>query len=66
VSRPVLRRITAGQLPALTDAEEWRVPRYEIVSHPPKGYVISFVAFHECGFSVQAERFIHAEYGVQL
>jgi hypothetical protein len=24
----------------------------------PKGYVVSFVAFHECGFSVPAGRFI--------
>jgi hypothetical protein len=26
--------------------------------HAPKGYVVSFVAFHERGFSVPADRFI--------
>jgi hypothetical protein len=36
---------------------------------PPKGYVVSFVAFHECGFSVPAGRFIRGvlfAYGLQL
>jgi hypothetical protein len=35
----------------------------------PKGYVVSFVAFHERGFSVPAGRFIRGvlfEYGLQL
>jgi hypothetical protein len=35
----------------------------------PKGFVVSFVAFHECGFSVPAGRFIRGvlfEYGLQL
>jgi hypothetical protein len=35
----------------------------------PKGFVVSFVAFHERGFSVPAGRFIHGvffEYGLQL
>jgi hypothetical protein len=35
----------------------------------PKGFVVSFVAFHERGFSVPAGRFIRGvlfEYGLQL
>jgi hypothetical protein len=39
------------------------------VPRPPKGYVVSFVAFHEHGFSVPAGRFIQTvllEYGLQL
>jgi hypothetical protein len=35
----------------------------------PKGFVVSFVAFHECGFFVPAGRFIRGvlfEYGLQL
>jgi hypothetical protein len=37
--------------------------------HAPKGYVVSFVAFHERGFSVPAGRFIRGvlfAYGLQL
>jgi hypothetical protein len=36
----------------------WKVPGEESVPHPPKGYVVSFVAFHERGFSVPAGQFI--------
>jgi hypothetical protein len=39
------------------------------VSRPPKGFVVSFVAFHERGFSVPAEWFIRGvlyEYGLEL
>jgi hypothetical protein len=64
-----LRLVEAGQLPPLTDIVEWRVPGDESVSHPPKGYVVSFVAFHERGFSVPAGRFIRGvlfAYGLQL
>jgi hypothetical protein len=63
------RLITAGHLPVLTDAEESRVPKAESVLRPPKGYVISFVAFHESGFSIPARRFIRVvlfEYRLQL
>jgi hypothetical protein len=64
----MLRRLVeAGQLPLLTDAVEWKVPGEESVPHPPKGYVISFVACHERGFSIPAGRFIRAvlyEYGL--
>jgi hypothetical protein len=70
MSRSVFHRVVAaGQLLALTDTEEWRVPQDETVSRPPKGYVISFMAFHEHGFSVPARRFIRAllfEYALQL
>jgi hypothetical protein len=36
---------------------------------PPSGYVVSFVSFHERGFSVPASRFMRAilhNYGVEL
>jgi hypothetical protein len=39
------------------------------VSRPPKGFVVSFVAFHERGFSVPTEWFIRGvlyEYGLEL
>jgi hypothetical protein len=63
----LLRLVEAGQLPPLTDAE-WRVPTDESVPRP-KGYVVSFVAFHKRGFSVLAGRFISGvlfKYGLQL
>ena len=56
-------------LPKLSRAEEWLVPGREDSPKPPKGYVVSFVAFHERGFSVPAGRFIRAvlwEYGLEL
>jgi hypothetical protein len=65
----LLRIIEAGQLPPLTVVVEWKVPGDESVSRNPKGYVVSFVAFHERGFSVPAGRFIRGvlfEYGLQL
>jgi hypothetical protein len=31
---------------------EWKVPGDEFVPCPHKGFMVSFVAFHECGFSV--------------
>jgi hypothetical protein len=37
---------------------EWKVPGEESVPRPPRGYVVSFVAFHERSFSVPAGRFI--------
>jgi hypothetical protein len=60
--------VEAGQLPPLTVVVEWKVPSDESVSCPPKGFVVSFMAFHECGFFVPAERFIRGvlfEYGLQ-
>jgi hypothetical protein len=65
----LLRLVEAGQLPPLTEAIEWIVPTDESVPRPPNGYVVSFVAFHECGFSVPADRFIRGvlfAYGLQL
>jgi hypothetical protein len=63
----LLRLVEAGQLPPLTTIVEWRVPGDEFV--PPKGFVVSFMALHERGFSVPAGRFIRGvlfEYGLQL
>jgi hypothetical protein len=37
---------------------ECTVPGEESVPRPPKGYVVSFMAFHERSFSVPAGRFI--------
>jgi hypothetical protein len=65
----LLHLVEAGQLPSLTFAVEWRVPGDESVSRPPKGFVVSFVAFHERSFSVPIGRFIRGvlfEYGLQL
>jgi hypothetical protein len=65
----LLRLIEAGQLPPLTAPVEWKVPGDESVPRPPRGYVVSFVAFHERGFSVPAVRFIREilfEYSLQL
>jgi hypothetical protein len=45
------------------------VPGDEFVLRPPKGFVVSFVAFHERGFSVPDGRFIRGVlfgYGLQL
>jgi hypothetical protein len=56
VSRDQLRRLVeVGRLPPLTAAMEWKVPGEETVPRLPKGYIFSFVAFHERGFSVPAE-----------
>jgi hypothetical protein len=65
----LLRLVEVGQLPPLTAAVEWKVPGNESMPHPPKGFVVSFVAFHERGLSVPAGRFIHgvlSEYDLQL
>jgi hypothetical protein len=65
----LLRLVEAGQLPPLTDTIEWIVPADESVPRPPTVYVVSFVVFHEHGFSVPADRFIHGvlfAYGLQL
>jgi hypothetical protein len=70
VSHEMLRRLVkAGQLPPLTATMEWTVPGEESVPRPPKGYVVSFMAFHERSFSVPVGQFIQAvlyEYGHQL
>jgi hypothetical protein len=65
----LLRLIEVGQLSPLTTTMEWKVPGDKFVPRPPKGLVVSFVAFHECGFSGPVGQFIHGvlfEYGLQL
>jgi hypothetical protein len=65
----LLRLFEVGQLPPLTTTVEWKMPGDESTSRPPKGFVVSFVAFHEHGFSVPAERFIRGvlfEYDLQM
>jgi hypothetical protein len=37
---------------------EWKVSGDEFVPRLPRGYVLSFVAFHERGFSVPAGQFV--------
>jgi hypothetical protein len=54
----LLHLVEAGQLPPLTEAVEWIVPADESVPRPPRGYVVSFAAFHERSFSVPTDRFI--------
>jgi hypothetical protein len=59
VSREQLHHLVeAGQLPPLTEAVKWVVLADESVPRPPSGNVVLFVSFHECGFSVPADRFI--------
>jgi hypothetical protein len=61
--------IEAGQLPPLTEAVEWILPADESVPRTPRGYVVSFVAIHERGFSIPAGRFIRGvlfAYGLEL
>jgi hypothetical protein len=65
----LLSLVEVDQLPPLSDAVEWIVPVGESVPRPPSGYVVSFVTFHERGFSVPADRFIRGvlfAYGLQL
>jgi hypothetical protein len=65
----LLRLVEADQLPPLTEVVEWIVPANESVSRPPNRYVVSFVAFHERGFSVPTDRFVRGllfVYGLQL
>jgi hypothetical protein len=52
--------IAVGKLPALIDTKEWRVPKDETVLRPPKGYIVSLMAFNEHGFSIPIGRFICA------
>jgi hypothetical protein len=65
----LLHLVEVGQLPPFTVVVEWKVPGDESVLPPPKGFVVSFMAFHERGFSVPGRRFIRRllfEYGLQL
>jgi hypothetical protein len=63
----LLRLVEAGQLPPLTAAVEGKVPGDESMPRPPKGFVVSFVAFHERGCFIPAGWFIRGvlfEYGL--
>jgi hypothetical protein len=64
--------VTGGQLAANEDGQpaEWIVPsERERAPNPPYGYVVSFIRFHERGFTAPASRFMRAlyyHYGVEL
>jgi hypothetical protein len=64
--------VAGGQLVANEDGRpaEWIVPsERERVPNPPYGYVVSFIRFHECGFTAPASHFMRAlcyHYGVEL
>jgi hypothetical protein len=64
--------VTAGQLAANEDGRpaEWIVPpARDHAPNPPSGFVVSFVRFHERGFTAPASRFMRAlchHYGVEL
>jgi hypothetical protein len=64
--------VTGGQLAVNEDGQptEWIVPsERERAPNPPLGYVVSFIRFHERGFTVPASRFMRAlchHYGVEL
>jgi hypothetical protein len=65
-------QVAGGQLAANEDGRpaEWIVPsERERVPNPPYGYVVSFIRFHERGFTAPASRFMQAlcyDYGVEL
>jgi hypothetical protein len=64
--------VAGGQLAANEDGQpaEWIVPsERERAPNPPYGYVVSFIRFHERGFTAPASRFMRAlchHYGVEL
>ena len=62
--------VARGQLPPLTEAVEWIVPNTDDRRPDcPDGYIVSFVSFHERGFSVPASRFLRGvlyENGLEL
>jgi hypothetical protein len=64
--------VTGGQLAANEDGQpaEWIVPsERERAPNPPYGYIVSFIRFHERGFTAPASRFMRAlcyHYGVEL
>jgi hypothetical protein len=66
------RRPAGGQLAVNVDGQpaEWIVlSERERVPNPPYGYVVSFISFHERGFTAPASRFLRAlcyHYGVEL
>jgi hypothetical protein len=64
--------VSAGQLAANEEGRptEWIVPPAgDHAPNPPEGYVVSFIRFHERGFTAPASRFMRAlchRYGVEL
>jgi hypothetical protein len=64
--------VAGGQLAANEDGRpaDWIVPsERERVPNPPYGYVVSFIRFHERGFTAPASRFLRGlcyHYGVEL
>jgi hypothetical protein len=64
--------MTGGQLAANEDGRptEWIMPsERERVPNPPYDYVVSFIRFHERGFTAPVGRFVRAlcyHYGVEL
>jgi hypothetical protein len=64
--------VSAGQLAANEEGRpaEWIVPPAgDHAPNPPKGYVVSFIRFHERGFAAPASHFMRAlclRYGVEL
>jgi hypothetical protein len=64
--------VAGGQLAANQDGQpaEWILPsERDRVPNPPYGYVVSFIHFHERGFTAPASRFMRAlcyHYGVEL
>ena len=54
---------------ARTTVNEWIIPGGEDVPSPPDGYVISFIPFHERGFTTPPHRFLRGllhYYGLEL
>ena len=47
-----------GLLYARTTTDEWLLPSEEDVPLPLDGDVVSFVHFHECGFTTPTHRFL--------
>ena len=63
--------IDDGLLRPVTDPDrlEWIAPGSEPEPRPRDGYIVSFVAFHECGLGLLVDRFMRAllhYYGVEL
>jgi hypothetical protein len=64
--------VACGQLAANEDGQpaEWIVPsERERVPNPPYSYVVSFIRFHERGFTAPASHFLRGlcyHYGVEL
>jgi hypothetical protein len=55
--------VAGGQLAANVDGQpaEWiEPPARDRVPNPPFGYVVSFIRFHERGFTAPASRFMRA------